>query len=68
MGTMGATGPGAAALLPLVIAALAFEVFCLVDLARAEQVRYLPRWLWAIICLVSIPIGGLVYLFVGRVR
>lgn len=57
-----------AALVPLLMVAAGFEVFCLVDLARAEAVRYLPRWAWAIICLVSVPFGGIVYLLVGRAR
>jgi hypothetical protein len=33
--------------LPLL--ALGFVVFCLVDLVRAEMVRYLPKWAWAIV-------------------
>ena len=57
-----------AALVPLLMVAAGFEVFCLVDLARAEAVRYLQRWAWAIICLVSVPFGGIVYLLVGRAR
>ena len=56
------------ALVPLLVVAAGFEVFCLVDLARAGTVRYLPRWAWAIICLVSVPFGGIVYLLVGRPR
>lgn len=56
-----------AALLPLVILALAFVGYCLWDLSRSE-VRYLPKWAWAVICLISIPLGGIVYLTVGRVR
>jgi hypothetical protein len=48
--------------------AVAWEVFCLRDLARADRVRYLPKWAWAIICLFSIPWGGIVYLIVGRDR
>jgi Phospholipase_D-nuclease N-terminal len=56
-----------AALLPLVLLLVAFVGYCLVDLARCE-VRYLPKWAWAVICLVSVPVGGLVYLLVGRRR
>jgi hypothetical protein len=56
-----------AALLPVLLLVLAFVGYCLVDLARHE-VRYLPKWAWAIICLVSIPFGALVYLLVGRKR
>jgi Phospholipase_D-nuclease N-terminal len=40
----------------------------LVDLRRAERVRFLPKWAWAIICVNSIPLGGIVYLIVGRER
>lgn len=57
-----------AALVPIVVVAVGFEVFCLVDLARADEVRYVPRWAWAIICVVSIPLGGIVYLSIGRSR
>jgi uncharacterized protein with PQ loop repeat len=61
---------GAAAFVPLVIALAAFAIYCLVDLVRAEDdaIRYLPRWLWAIICVISIPLGGIIYLIVGRKR
>lgn len=56
----------AAVLIPLIVAAAGFDVFCLVDLVRAEQVRHLPRWAWAILCLNAV--GGIIYLAVGRVR
>jgi Phospholipase_D-nuclease N-terminal len=52
--------------LPVVILVVAWEVFCLHDLARADRVRYLPKWGWALVCLVSIPWGGIIYLIVGR--
>jgi hypothetical protein len=55
-----------AALAPLLLLALAFVVYCLVDLARATDVRGLPRWAWAVVIVVSIPVGGLVYLLWGR--
>jgi ABC-2 type transport system ATP-binding protein len=52
----------------IAIAAVAFEAFCLVHLYRAREVRYLPKWAWAGICLISIPLGGIVYLSVGAVH
>jgi ABC-2 type transport system ATP-binding protein len=53
-------------LVPILVAAATFEIFCLVHLARAHQVRYLHKPLWALIILISIPLGGIVYLTVGR--
>ncbi|HYB17326.1 MAG TPA: hypothetical protein VEF71_17895 [Streptosporangiaceae bacterium] len=35
---------------------------------RAGQVRYLPKWAWAVVICVSVPGGGLVYLIVGKAR
>ena len=59
--------------LALAVAGLgvAFVVSCLVDLVRARQVRYLPKWAWAILCLgigLTIPFGGILYLAIGRDR
>lgn len=54
-----------AALVPGLLIAVAFLAYCLVDLARNE-VRYLPKWAWALLCITSIPLGGIVYLLVGR--
>jgi hypothetical protein len=51
--------------------AAGFVVFCLIDLARAQEVRYLPKWVWVILCLglgLSIPWGGILYLWLGKVR
>jgi hypothetical protein len=56
-----------AAIVPLAVLAIGFVVYCLVDLAKSE-VRYLPKWAWAVICLVSVPLGGIVYLVVGRAQ
>ena len=50
----------------LLAAAVAFAAFCLVDLSRASQVRYLPKWGWALICLAQTPAGGIAYLCAGR--
>jgi hypothetical protein len=57
------------ALLPIVILAVMFDVYCLADLIRARSVRHLPKAAWAIIIVViSAPWGGLLYLFLGRDR
>lgn len=55
----------ALAIAPLVAAALALVLWCLVDMAR-HPVRLLPRWLWAVLCVASIPLGALLYLLLGR--
>lgn len=54
-----------AAVLPLVVLAVAFVAYCLIDIAR-HDVRHLPKWAWALICVLSVPFGGIVYLLVGR--
>jgi hypothetical protein len=59
---------GVGPLIVVIVVAVAFEVFCLVSVVRTEEVRYLPRWLWAIICLVSVPLGGIIYLTIGKAR
>ncbi len=50
---------------PVVVLAVGFVAYCLNDL-RTARVRWLPKWLWAIICVISIPVGGLIYLTIGR--
>jgi hypothetical protein len=47
--------------------AVSFDAFCLVDIARAAHVRYLPKWAWALICLIQTPGGGIMYLSLGHV-
>jgi len=58
----------AAAVIPLLLAIIAFVIFCLADVIRSEKVRYLPRWAWAVICLISMPWGGIAYLIFGKER
>jgi hypothetical protein len=47
--------------------AIGFDAFCLADIARAAQVRYLPKWAWALICLIQTPLGGIMYLSIGHI-
>ncbi len=55
-----------AALVPLAVVGLCFDAYCLVDMVRHPGVRRLPRWAWAVLTLVSNPLGGIAYLLLGR--
>lgn len=46
---------------------IGWEILCLGQVVLAPRVRFLPRRLWAVACLISIPLGGILYLLVGRV-
>jgi predicted ABC-type exoprotein transport system permease subunit len=56
-----------AALVPVIVIFVGFAVYCVVDVLRAERTKHLPKWAWLVICLVSIPMGGVLYLLLGRV-
>jgi len=45
---------------------VAWEIVCLRQVLLAERVRFLPRWAWAVACLILIPFGGILYLLAGR--
>jgi hypothetical protein len=47
---------------------IGFDAFCLTDIARASGVRTLSKAKWALICLIQCPLGGILYLCVGRIR
>ena len=51
---------------PLVIVELILLAVALIDLIRREQVKYFPKWLWAIIILLLNFIGPIIYLVIGR--
>jgi ABC-2 type transport system ATP-binding protein len=55
-----------AALVPVLALLLSLDAYCLISLARATSVRYLPKLAWVfVILLVSAPMGALLYLFFG---
>jgi hypothetical protein len=56
-----------AALVPVLLLVAGLIVYCLIDLIRAQSVRYLPKPVWAlIIVLGSAPLGALAYLAFGK--
>ena len=54
-----------AAIAPLALFVLAWVGYCWYDISR-RNVRHLPKWAWALICLVSVPVGGIAYFLIGR--
>ena len=54
-----------AGLVPVAILLLGFAAYCVVDIVR-HDVKYLPKWAWILISFASIPVGGIIYLLVGR--
>jgi hypothetical protein len=54
------------AVLGLIACVVRFEVFCLNDVLHAAYVRTLPREVWVALCVLMIPIGGLLYFRYGR--
>jgi hypothetical protein len=57
------------ALVPVLLLLAGLVAGCLVDLIRAAEVRYLPKWAWVlVIVLCSAPFGPLLYLLLGRER
>ena len=55
--------------LVIVIAAL-LTIYCVVEVAQADpdDVRALPRWMWATIIIVIPVLGGIAWLLWGRPR
>lgn len=55
--------------LVIVIAAL-LTIYCVVEVAQADpdEVRALPRWMWATIIIVLPVIGAIAWLLWGRPR
>ena len=52
-----------AAWLPIFIIFAAFSAVLLVHLARHE-VPFMPKWAWALLIVLTMPLGGVVYLLV----
>jgi hypothetical protein len=54
-----------AAIAPLLVLAVAVVAYGWWDLSRSE-VQLLPKWAWALIIIISVPMGVIAYFLVGR--
>jgi hypothetical protein len=54
-------------LAPIIIIQLSLAIFCLYKLTK-DNVKYLPKWAWAIIILFINLLGPTIYLILGRER
>ena len=50
-----------------VVVAAGWVTLWVTELARAPEVRLLPRWAWAALCVCCVPAGAVAYLVAGRV-
>ncbi|MEY3794936.1 MAG: hypothetical protein RLZZ120_47 [Actinomycetota bacterium] len=54
----------------LILLPLALTLFTFVDCAMRDdsQIKKIPKWVWLLVILFLQPIGGIVYLVIGRGR
>ncbi len=54
----------------LILLPLVLTLFTFVDCAMRDdsQIKKIPKWGWLLVILFLQPIGGIVYLAIGRVR
>jgi len=48
--------------LPLIIIGALLIAYCWYDIARTDRPLLVPKWLWAVLVLVLVPIGPIAYL------
>lgn len=55
-------------LVPIVLILVIYVGCCFYDIWTSPKTKYLSKWVWSLICLLSFPGGGLLYFFLGRLR
>ena len=55
-------------IIPLVMLIVIYFGVCFYSLLKSAKVKHLPKWGWALICIISIPLGGIVYFTLGMDR
>ncbi|CIQ17796.1 Uncharacterised protein [Streptococcus pneumoniae] len=52
-------------IIPMVILYILYLIFFFLDI-KNNEVRYFSKIIWFIICLISVPLGGITYFLIGR--
>ncbi len=54
----------------VLIVVVRFEMFCISDLAKTQdhELQVLSRRGWSLAILLSVPLGGIAYLMIGKAR
>ena len=52
-------------IIPLVMLYILYLIFFFLDI-KNNEVRYFSKIIWFIICLISVPLGGIAYFLIGR--
>lgn len=50
-------------ILPIIILQISLAIYCIFQVVK-NPVKYLPKWLWGILCLNTL--GAIVFLILGR--
>lgn len=53
-------------IIPIALIVTLYICFCWYDIFKSSRTRHLSKWIWALICILSMPLGGILYFFMGR--
>lgn len=54
------------ALIPVAVLVLALVFWALIDIVRRPQTAHLPKAVWALLAILVMPFGAVIYLLIGR--
>lgn len=54
------------ALIPVATLVLGLIIWSLIDMARRPHTAHLPKAVWALLAILVVPFGAVIYLIIGR--
>ena len=54
-------------IIPACILYIGYAMFLFMDIKK-RKVRYLSKWVWMLIGLLSVPLGAIAYFLIGRLE